>query len=120
MDLVQDQCPVENLTALGADQALADRVHPRRLHRATHDGGAGGLKDGVEGRGEIRAGVTDQEPEAPEPLAEVESQVAGLLHRPLAPTKSLCRARSASSTYLGKDAGDMSTLSTGGAHDKPR
>jgi hypothetical protein len=28
--------------------------------------------------------VTDQEPEVPEPVAEVEGQVAGLLHRPLA------------------------------------
>ena len=33
---------------------------------------------------EVRAAVLDQETEVPEPLAEVEGQVAGLLHRPLA------------------------------------
>jgi hypothetical protein len=30
--LVQDQGPVQDLTAQGANKALADRVHPRRLH----------------------------------------------------------------------------------------
>ena len=46
--LVQDQGPVQKLPARGAGQALADRVHPRRLHRRAHDGGARGLKDGIE------------------------------------------------------------------------
>jgi hypothetical protein len=41
-------------------------------------------EDGVEGRGEVRASVTDEEPEVPEPVAEVEGQVAGLLYRPVA------------------------------------
>src|ERR1039457_3078841 len=82
--LVQDQGPVEELTAQGADKALADRVHPRRLHRGAHDGGAGGLEDGIDGRGEVRSAVPDQETEVPESLAEVEGQVAGLLHRPVA------------------------------------
>jgi hypothetical protein len=84
VDLVQDQGPVENLTAQGADQALADRVHPRGLHRGAHDGGAGGLEDGIEGRGEVRPAVADEEPEIPESLAEVEGQVASLLHCPVA------------------------------------
>jgi hypothetical protein len=70
--LVQDQGPVEDLTAQGPDEALADRVHPRRLHGGAHDGGAGGLENGIEGRGKVRAAVTDQEPEVPEPLAEVQ------------------------------------------------
>src|ERR1017187_8163803 len=65
--LVQDQGPVEELTAQGADKALADRVHPRRLHGRAHDGGAGGLEDGIEGRGEVRAAVTDQKTEVPGP-----------------------------------------------------
>ena len=73
--LVQDQGPVEELTAQRADEALADRVHPRRLHGRAHDGGAGGLEDGIEGCGEVRAAVTDQEPEVPELLAEVQGQV---------------------------------------------
>jgi Group II intron, maturase-specific domain len=57
--LVQDQGPVEELAAQGDDQALADRVHPRRrvtIRRSqiafirgactgrAHDGGAGGLE----------------------------------------------------------------------------
>src|ERR1019366_373933 len=54
--LVQDQGPVEELTAQGANQALADRVHPRRLDRDAHDGGAGGLEDGIEGRGSSSRG----------------------------------------------------------------
>ena len=37
-----------------------------------------------QGAGEVRAAVTDQEPEAREPVAEVEGQVTGLLYRPLA------------------------------------
>src|ERR1039457_3959476 len=80
--LVQDQGPVEELTVQGANKVLADRVHPRRLHGGAHDGGAGGLEDGIEGRGEVRAAVPDQKTDVPEPLAEVKGQVAGLLHRP--------------------------------------
>jgi hypothetical protein len=67
--LAEDEGPVKELPAQGADEALADRVHPRRLRGGAHDGGAGGLEDGIEGRGEVRAAVADQEPEAGEPLA---------------------------------------------------
>src|SRR5450755_1712026 len=70
--------------AQGTDQALADRVHPRGLHGGAQDCGAGGLEDGVEGRGEVRAAVADQEPEIREPVAEVQGEVAGLLYRPVA------------------------------------
>jgi hypothetical protein len=58
-------------------------AHPRRLHGGAQDRGAGGLEDGVEGRGEVRAAVTDQEPEVGELVAEVEGEVAGLLRRPV-------------------------------------
>jgi hypothetical protein len=68
--LAEDQDPVEELAAQGADEALADRV------------GAGGLEDSVEGIGEVRSAVADQEPIALESL--VEGEVAGLLHGPLA------------------------------------
>jgi hypothetical protein len=81
--LVQDHGPVEELTAQGADKALADRVHPRRPPGGAQDRGAGGLEDGIEGRGEVRPAVTDEETEVPEPLAEVEGEVAGLLDRPV-------------------------------------
>jgi hypothetical protein len=84
MCLIEDQGPVEEFTAEGADEALADRVHPWCLHSCAHDGGTGGVEDGVKGAGEVRAAVTDQEPEARDPAAEVEGQVTGLLYRPLA------------------------------------
>ena len=69
---------------LGADDALADRVHPRRLDRAPQDRSAGGLEYGVEGTGEVRPEVVVQEPDVLEPLVEGEGEVTGLLHRPLA------------------------------------
>jgi hypothetical protein len=81
--LVKNQGPVEELPAQGADEALADGVHPGRLHGGADDGGAGGLEDGVEGAGEVRSAVADEEPEVPEPVAEVEGQVADLLDRPV-------------------------------------
>jgi hypothetical protein len=55
--LIEDEDPVQELTAQGTDQALADRVHPRRLNGGAQDSGAGGLEDGVEGRGEARPAV---------------------------------------------------------------
>jgi hypothetical protein len=84
VSLSKDRGPVGDHPAQGADEALADRVHPRCLHGGGHDGGACGLEDGVEGRGEVRPAVTDAEPEVPEPVAEVEGQVAGLLYGPVA------------------------------------
>ena len=43
-----------------------------------------GLEDRVEGPGEVRPAVTDQEPEVPEPLAEIYGQVPGPQYCPLA------------------------------------
>ena len=63
---------------------FADGVHARSLDRGAQDPRAGGLEDGVERGGEVRSAVADQEPDALEPLVEVEGEVAGLLHRPLA------------------------------------
>src|ERR1017187_4308815 len=77
----EGEAAVRELAPQGAGEALADRVHPRCLHSGAQDRGAGGLEDGVEGAGEVRSAVTDQEPEVLEPLAEVHRQVAGLLHR---------------------------------------
>ena len=48
------------------------------------DPGAGSPEDGVERGSEVRSAVTDQEPDALEPPAEGEGEVAGLLHRPVA------------------------------------
>ena len=84
MRLAEDQHAVQELAAQGADEALADRVHPRRLDGGAQDPGAGGLEDGVERGGEVRSAVADQEPDVLEPLAEAEGEVAGLLHGPVA------------------------------------
>ena len=48
MSLAEDQHAVQELVAQGAGEALADRVHARRLHGGAQDPGAGGLEDGVE------------------------------------------------------------------------
>src|SRR6266568_1285626 len=59
------------------------RFHPRRLDGGAHDPGAGGLEDGVERGSEVRSTIADQEPDVLEPLAEGESEVAGLLNCPV-------------------------------------
>jgi hypothetical protein len=48
------------------------------------DPGADGMEDGVEGCGEVRSAVADQELNVLEPLAEAGGEVAGLLYGPLA------------------------------------
>ncbi len=45
--LTENQHTVEELSAQGADEALADRVHARRLDSGAQDPGADGLEDGV-------------------------------------------------------------------------
>ena len=83
MSLAEDQHAVQEFAAQGADETLADRIHALRLDGGAQDPGAGGLEDGVERGGEVRAAVADQEPDVLEPLAEGECEVAGLLHGPL-------------------------------------
>jgi hypothetical protein len=82
--LAEDQDAVQKLTAQGPDQAFADRVHTRRPDSGAQDTGTGGLEHGVERGREVRPAVANQEPDVPEPLAEGEGEVAGLLHRPFA------------------------------------
>src|ERR1019366_4638872 len=55
----EDQAAVKEFAPQGAGEALADRVHPRRLHSSAQDRSAGGLEYGVEGAGEVRSAVTD-------------------------------------------------------------
>ena len=77
MLLALDQYPVQEFPAQGADKALAGRVRPRRLGGGAQDTGTRGLEDGVEGAGEVRSAIADQEPEVVEALVESEGQVAG-------------------------------------------
>src|SRR5579862_823067 len=48
MSFAEEQHAVEEPTAQGADQPLADRVHARSLDGGTQDPGSGGLEDRVE------------------------------------------------------------------------
>ena len=82
MPFAEDQHAVEELSAQGADEPLAGRVHARSLDGGAQDPGPGGLEDGVERGGEIRSTVADQELDVLEPLVEAEGKVAGLLHGP--------------------------------------
>jgi hypothetical protein len=92
--LAEDQHAVQELTAQGAGEALADRVHPRSLDGSAQDTGVGGLEGGVERCSEVRSVIADQEPDALEPLAEGEGKVAGLLHCPVAGGRQ-CKPRPA-------------------------
>src|SRR5205814_794664 len=84
MALPEDQHAIEEFSAQGADEALADRVHPRSRDSRAHDPGAGGLEDVVERGSEVRSAITDQKLNVLEPLPEGEGKVAGLLHCPVA------------------------------------
>src|SRR5437016_2385943 len=84
MSLAEDQHTVQELSAQGADEALADRIHARRLDSGSQDPGTGGLEYCVEGGGEVRSAVADQELDLLEPLVEADGEVASLLDSPLA------------------------------------
>ncbi len=68
----------------GADEALAGGIHSESLDGGAQDRGAGCLEDGIEGTGENRSAIADQESDVLEPLAETDRQVAGLLYCPVA------------------------------------
>jgi hypothetical protein len=65
VELAEDQHAVEELPAQVTGKALAHRIHARRLDGGAQDPGAGGLEDGVEGCGEVRSVVADQELKCP-------------------------------------------------------
>ena len=78
-----DQQVVEAFAAQRADEALGDRVCARCSDGCADDADVGAGEDGVEGGGELRIAVADQEPELLGAVAEVDQQVAGLLGDPL-------------------------------------
>jgi hypothetical protein len=63
VSLVEDQETVEEFAADRPDEALGDRVRPRRAHRCLDDPDVDGGEDGVEGDGELGVAVADEEPE---------------------------------------------------------
>jgi hypothetical protein len=83
MALSEDQHAVQELTAQGAGETLADRVHPRSPDGGAQDPGASSLEDRIERGCKVRSAIADEEPDVPEPLTKGESKVAGLLHCPL-------------------------------------
>jgi hypothetical protein len=78
----QDQYPVEQLTADGADPPFLVGVRPRRPHRRAQDPDALGAKDRIEAVGEFRVPVADEEPEQADAIPKVHEQVASLLGDP--------------------------------------
>ena len=79
MRLTENQHAVKELSAQGADEAFAGRVHARRLDSGAHDFGPGGLEDGVEGWREVRSAVAEQELNVLEPLAEAECDLGVMM-----------------------------------------
>jgi hypothetical protein len=61
MTTIHDQEPVEALGADGPDEALSDRVCPRRSYRCLDDLDAFAVEDGVEVARELAVAVADQE-----------------------------------------------------------
>jgi hypothetical protein len=84
MPLTQDQHPVEQLTTYGADPAFGERIRSRRTHRRPQDSDALGGEDRIEGVGELRVSVADEELKLDllSAVGEVHEQVAGLLGHP--------------------------------------
>jgi hypothetical protein len=79
---VDDQHPVGQLTADGADSAFGDRVRLRCSHRCAPDADAFAGGDGVDCVGELGVAIPDQERALSRAVAEVHQEVACLLSDP--------------------------------------
>jgi hypothetical protein len=80
--LIDDQQPVGDLAAQGADHPLANGIRPRCLRRAEEDPDACGGEYGIEGAGELAGAVPDQEPGASRAPVKVHEEVTAGLSRP--------------------------------------
>jgi hypothetical protein len=87
MPLTQDQHPVEQLTTYGADPAFGERIRWRRTHRRPQDSDALGGEDRIEGVGELRVSVADEELELELDLLSAVGEVQRAL-LPLASTQT--------------------------------
>jgi hypothetical protein len=79
---VEDQYPVEQLAAEGADPSFGDCVRPGRLHRRAQDADAFVGAHGIEDGGELGVAILDQEGELRCAVAQVHQQVPCLLSDP--------------------------------------
>jgi hypothetical protein len=80
--LVEDQHPIQQLAAYGADPAFGDCVRAGRLHRGAQDADGLAGEHGIENGGELAVAIPDEEPEPSRAVAEVHQEVAGLLGDP--------------------------------------
>lgn len=64
MSATKDQRPVKDLISNGPYPALGERVSFRRTDGGGDDAGTLGLEDGVEGAGELRVSIADEEANA--------------------------------------------------------
>jgi putative intracellular protease/amidase len=76
MTAAEDEEPVQALPTDGADKPLGDRVRPGRADRGLDDLGVFGGEHLIEGSGELRVAVTDEEAERSPTLCEIADKVA--------------------------------------------
>jgi hypothetical protein len=81
--LVVDQHPVGALGPDATHEPLRETVRAWRAGRGLDDLDVLGGEHRVEGSGELRVPVPDQEPKSVDPITEIRDQVAGLLRGPL-------------------------------------
>ena len=79
---VVDQYPVGAFGADAADEPFCVAVRPRGAGRGRDYGDAFAGEDGIEGVGEFRVPVADQEKERADLIAQIHQQVAGDLGSP--------------------------------------
>jgi hypothetical protein len=79
---VDDQHPVQQLAADGADPSFGDRVRPGRLHGGAQDADALAGEHGIETLVNFGVAILDQEREVRHAIAEVHQQIPRLLSNP--------------------------------------
>jgi hypothetical protein len=82
MAAAEDEEPVQALPADGADKPLRDRVGARRPDGRLEDPDPFSAEDGVEGGGELRVAISNEELDRCCPFRQVVAKVAGLLGDP--------------------------------------
>jgi hypothetical protein len=80
--LADDEHPVGALSTCSAHPSFCEGVRPGYLGRSLDHVDAGASEHGVEGSGELRIAVAEQEPQPSRALVEVYEQIACLLGHP--------------------------------------
>ena len=79
---VEDQHPIQQLTADGGDPSFSDCVRPGCSRRGGQDPDGVAGKHSIEDAGELAIAIPDQEPEPSRAVAEIHQQIPGLLGNP--------------------------------------